>query len=120
MAHVDLLVDDQLLDQLPAVVSLLHASEVSRTPAGDQRTAVTLDLRYAPEGAQQIDPVFESTPEGVQVQSIRWHYPNADPDDPPTMCWHTEVGSPCDWDICQQPERLLAGDTGTDPALRPR
>jgi hypothetical protein len=37
-------------------------------------------------------------------------------DDPPVQCWHIEADSPCDWDICRQPERLVAGDCGTDPA----
>lgn len=37
-------------------------------------------------------------------------------DDPPVQCWHTEPGSPCDWNICRQPERLTAGDRGVDPA----
>jgi hypothetical protein len=36
-------------------------------------------------------------------------------DDPPVQCWHTEPGTPCDWDVCHQPERLAAGDYGTDP-----
>lgn len=40
---------------------------------------------------------------------------DADPDDPPVQCWHTEPGTPCDWDVCKQPERLAAGDYGTDP-----
>lgn len=31
-------------------------------------------------------------------------------DDPPVQCWHTEPDSPCDWDVCRQPERL-AGTT---------
>jgi hypothetical protein len=31
------------------------------------------------------------------------------------QCWHTEAGSPCDWNECKQPERLAAGDLGTDP-----
>lgn len=34
-------------------------------------------------------------------------------DEPP--CWHTEPTTPCDWDICRQPERLAQGDCGTDP-----
>lgn len=34
-------------------------------------------------------------------------------------CWHTEPGSPCDWDRCRQPERLAAGDPGVDPATTP-
>lgn len=37
-------------------------------------------------------------------------------DDPPVQCWHTEPGSPCDWNVCRQPERAAAGDRGTDPA----
>jgi hypothetical protein len=37
-------------------------------------------------------------------------------DDPPVQCWHYEPGSPCDWNICRQPERLAAGDRGVDPA----
>ncbi|MCX4576537.1 hypothetical protein OHB41_25860 [Streptomyces sp. NBC_01571] len=38
-------------------------------------------------------------------------------DDPPVQCWHTEWDTPCDWNVCQQPERLAAGDRGIDPAL---
>ncbi len=41
-------------------------------------------------------------------------------DDPP--CWHTEPGTPCDYDVCLQPERLARGDQGqgpTDPADLP-
>ena len=39
-----------------------------------------------------------------------------EPDDPPVQCWHTEPDTPCDWNVCRQPERLAAGDRGTDPA----
>lgn len=39
-----------------------------------------------------------------------------DLDDPPVQCWHYEPGTPCDWDVCRQPERLAAGDRGVDPA----
>jgi hypothetical protein len=43
--------------------------------------------------------------------------PETDSDDnPPVKCWHTEPNTPCDWDVCRQPERLAAGDRGTDPA----
>jgi len=38
-----------------------------------------------------------------------------DSDDQPP-CWHTEPTTPCDWDICRQPERLARGDRGTDPS----
>lgn len=34
------------------------------------------------------------------------------------QCWHIEPGTPCDWNICRQPERLARGDYGTDPAVR--
>lgn len=42
--------------------------------------------------------------------------PDDDLDDPPVQCWHIEPNTPCDWNICRQPERLAAGDRGTDPA----
>lgn len=41
-------------------------------------------------------------------------------DDPPVQCWHTEPDTTCDWNICRQPERLAAGDYGTDPAETPK
>ncbi|MGW4757304.1 hypothetical protein [Streptomyces chartreusis] len=41
-----------------------------------------------------------------------------DQGDQQVQCWHTEPGTPCDWNVCHQPERLAAGDPGTDPALR--
>jgi hypothetical protein len=39
-----------------------------------------------------------------------------DEDDGPVQCWHIEPGTPCDWNRCNQPERLARGDYGTDPA----
>lgn len=42
------------------------------------------------------------------------HY--RDEDDEQVQCWHIEPDTTCDWNICRQPERLAAGDTGTDPA----
>jgi hypothetical protein len=41
-------------------------------------------------------------------------------DNPPVQCWHTEPNTPCDWNVCRQPERLAAGDRGTDPANKER
>jgi len=38
-----------------------------------------------------------------------------DEDDEQAACWHIEPGTPCDWNICRQPEHLAAGDVGTDP-----
>lgn len=40
-------------------------------------------------------------------------------DNPPVQCWHYEPDTPCDWDVCRQPERLAAGDHGVDPATTP-
>ncbi len=36
-------------------------------------------------------------------------------EDDQVQCWHTEPTTPCDWNVCRQPERLAAGDRGTDP-----
>jgi len=117
MPHVDLLVADELLAELPTVLTLLNASEVSRTPGDDGTTFVTLDMVYVPEGAEAIEPTFQRTPDGVRVQSIVWQFTGPDvDDDPPVQCWHTEASSPCDWDVCRQPERLARGDRGIDPA----
>lgn len=120
MPHVDLLVDDELLDQLPTAAALLNGTEVGRRAAGNHQALATLNLAYVPLGAATIDPVFERNSEGLRVQSIQWGFPDADPDDPPVMCWHTESPSPCDWNVCRQPDRLLAGDAGTDFGARER
>ena len=114
---MNLLVANELIDELPAALTLLNASEAGRTPNGDGTTAVTLDMVYAPEGAEAIEPTFQRTPDGIRVQSIVWQFTGPDAeDDPPVQCWHTEPGGGCDWNICRQPERLVAGDYGTDPA----
>jgi len=116
--RVNLLVADELLEELPKALALLNASEVDRAPDGNHVTVVTLDMVYVPEGAKAIDPTFQRTPDGVRVQSIVWQFTGPDvEDDPPVQCWHTEPGSPCDWDVCRQPERLIVGDYGTDPAV---
>ncbi|MEU2924194.1 hypothetical protein ABZ636_03905 [Streptomyces sp. NPDC007251] len=116
MPHVDLLIADELLPELPRALDLLHAIEVSRTPNGAY-TRVTLDMLYVPDGAEMIEPTFQRTSDGIRVQSIVWQFTGPDvEDDPPVQCWHTEPTTPCDWDICRQPERLVVGDCGTDPA----
>lgn len=117
MPLADLLVADELLEELPTALALLNATEAGRAPNGDRTTVVTLDMPYVPEGAEAIEPTFQRTPTGWRVQSIVWQFTGPDvEDDPPVQCWHTEPGSPCDWDICRQPERLVVGDCGTDPA----
>lgn len=119
MPHVNLLVADELLDELPKALALLNASEAGRAPNGNHTTVVTLDMPYVPEGAEAIEPTFMSTPDGVRLQSIVWQFTGPDAeDDPPVQCWHTEPDTPCDWNICRQPERLVAGDTGIDPVAR--
>lgn len=60
---------------------------------------------YDPESAALVLELVED-----------WRPKSEEQDDPPVQCWHTEPGSPCDWNICRQPERLAAGDRGTDPA----
>lgn len=95
MPHVDLLVSDELLDQLPKVLRLLQATEVARRPNDAYTTTVTLDMPYAPDGAHTVDPVFASTPSGVRLQSLAWTFPGQE-DDPPVQCWHTEADTPCD------------------------
>jgi hypothetical protein len=117
MALVNLLVADELLEELPKALALLNATEAGRTPNDGSTTVVTLDMPYVPEGAETIDPTFQRTPDGIRVQSIVWQFTGPDVEDnPPVQCWHTEPSSPCDWNICRQPERLAAGDRGTDPA----
>ncbi|MEU6552098.1 hypothetical protein ABZ915_17705 [Streptomyces sp. NPDC046915] len=128
MPHVGLLVSDELLEELPQALALLQATEVARKSNDAYTTMVTLDMPYVPDGAVKVEPIFQSTPGGVRVRSLAWHYAASSPDggltvynldegdDPQVQCWHTEAGSPCDWNICRQPERLAAGDYGTDPA----
>lgn len=116
MPDVDLLVADELLPELPQALDLLHATEVDRATDGTGTTRVTLDLPYAPEDAIGVEPTFQATPDGVRLQSLVWVFSDDTADDPPVQCWHTEPTTPCDWNICRQPERLVAGDRGIDPA----
>jgi hypothetical protein len=80
-------------------LSLDHYSEQSAERARDRHAAEEHGAP-APTAAEATEPVQQT---------------DADPDDPPVQCWHTEAGTPCDWDVCKQPERLAAGDYGTDP-----
>lgn len=123
MAQVDVLIWDSMLPHLPDVLRLLMASEVAQAPEGDLVTRVTLDMPYAPDGAVVVEPNLQRTPNGVRVRSLVWSFPDdaserppGDESDSPVQCWHCEPNSPCDWDVCRQPERLSAGDCGTDPA----
>jgi hypothetical protein len=71
-------------------------------------------------GSADCWPRCEVAHPGVQVcnaDDYRWPCPTirALDEDPPVQCWHTEPSSPCDWDVCRQPDRLAAGDRGVDP-----
>ncbi|MGW0626445.1 hypothetical protein [Streptomyces sp. NPDC002758] len=75
MPHVDIIVTDELLDDFTEKgLPLLQAREVSRTAAEPGRSRITLDMPYAPEGAQLVDPIFQRTPDGVRVLSLGWTY----------------------------------------------
>lgn len=85
----------------------------------------------APDGAATMEPLFQMHEDrSVTMSGIEWRRADGghigsttaveDDDDPIVQCWHYEPGSPCDWYICRQPERLAAGDRGTDPAERAR
>jgi hypothetical protein len=112
---VDLLVADELLAELPTVLTLLNAIEVGRAPGDGCTTVVTLDMVYVPDGAEVIEPTLQRTPDGIRVQSIVWQFTGPDIEDN-VQCWHIEPTTCCDWNTCRQPERLVAGDYGTDPA----
>ncbi|WP_405924868.1 hypothetical protein [Streptomyces sp. NBC_00035] len=84
---------DTVLVRVPATLNQQQA-HVLKERLGECLPDVTVHLVGGIDG---ID-VYRPTPE------------------PTTQCWHTEPGSPCDWDVCRQPERLTVGDGGTDPA----
>ena len=70
----------------------------------------------APAAVERLTPCTVPPPALTWVGD-GWHQPEDD-DGPQVQCWHIEPGTPCDWHTCRQPERLAAGDAGTDPARR--
>lgn len=79
----------------------------------------------ATEGPVQVGRTVDTAARSAITTVLRYiakahNSPPAEGDDPPVQCWHTEPDSPCDWDVCRQPERLAAGDCGTDPARKER
>lgn len=75
MPLVDIVVADELMDELPQILSLLRARGCAQRPAIDYPgTVVTLEIDSAPEGASRIEPIFQRTPEGVGVMSMGWQY----------------------------------------------
>jgi len=87
------------------------ASEIT----DDQLDALRADLEQARRTAAALENDLAEARD--DLDQLRRDL--ADPDDDPgVQCWHTEPGTPCDWNRCRQPERLAAGDPGTDPAAR--
>ncbi|MFJ4988819.1 hypothetical protein ACIP9H_34085 [Streptomyces sp. NPDC088732] len=107
-----------------------HAAEAERVAKADRLRALI--------GAVEVRkpcpycPPPKMLPEHLMVEHLRdvhgWQQPET-PDvvgpqgagdrgtDPGVQCWHFEAGTPCDFNVCRQPDRLAAGDAGTDPAV---
>lgn len=107
-------------DLAVAVTAVLDA----RVPAATEATELRTALAEALARLHSYHRVGGGPPLGYQILTPvspadynRWTAAlrPASGDDPPVQCWHTEAGTPCDWDVCKQPERLAAGDYGTDP-----
>jgi len=87
-----------------------HTTDQKYTRIRQHTRVRHMNRRLGPGREQQPAPGPAATQATEPAQQA-----DADPDDPPVQCWHTEPGTPCDWDVCNQPERLAAGDYGTDP-----
>lgn len=74
MPHVDVLVSNDFLPDLPDALGIMDASEVSRTSEDRERMRVTIEMAYVPDGARIVEPIFVNTPDGVRVQSLSWTY----------------------------------------------
>ncbi|MET9467774.1 hypothetical protein ABZY44_23825 [Streptomyces sp. NPDC006544] len=76
MALVDMLVANEVLPELQAMLPALRARERAHRPALDYSggTVVTLEIEGAPEGAVRIEPVFQRTGDRVSVQQMNWQY----------------------------------------------
>ena len=98
------------------------AREARQDEAGDTCRSVDVDgepvrVRGHGDFTEQDAQFFGEVVRAAKRKYEAEHAPAlAEDDDPPAACWHTEPGTPCDWDVCRQPERLAAGDRGTDPA----
>lgn len=75
MPQVDVLVWTDMLPELPNVLALMKASEVTRAPEDDRTMRITLDMPYVPDGAIQVEPNLQRTERGIRVQSLSWTYP---------------------------------------------
>lgn len=110
--------------QLLAVMERIR--EIPRIPHSSQQEGV--QGRAYTRGWQSVITCIDGAilgrpadPEAAEYPHLTTYIaspPEPEPDDQPVQCWHYEPDSPCDWDICRQPERLAAGDRGTDPARR--
>ncbi|MFD1274892.1 hypothetical protein [Streptomyces kaempferi] len=102
--------------------------QTASAPAATEATEPATALAEVLARLHPYHRVGDPTPIGYQtVNNIspadydRWKAAlgPASEDDPPVQCWHTEAGTPCDWNRCNQPERIAAGDYGTDPREQP-
>ncbi|MDX2513845.1 hypothetical protein PV355_01520 [Streptomyces stelliscabiei] len=97
------------------VVTEIHATEPRNSSALDRVRALEARLWEATDGrAMPVSAVCHSIANDLRFALN----PPPEEDNPPVQCWHTEPDTPCDWDVCRQPERLAAGDRGTDPARK--
>lgn len=85
-------------------------------PRGNSKEKRLARQRQAATGKPYTECLREIRAEYAAQQATQTVELDDDEDDPPVRCWHTEPDSPCDWDVCRQPDRLAAGDYGTDPA----
>lgn len=76
MPHIDVLVTNDFLDDLPDALDIIDAREVSRRTEDETRTRVTLDMAYVPTGALTVEPTFMYVrdADAVRVQSLSWTY----------------------------------------------
>lgn len=101
--------DEQWDETLERIRSLRFPADELLDPFLARRLDAILERRRKPTSLA-LALIAEHT--GV---TVHWLLTGQDPLDD-VRCWHYEPGSPCDWKICRQPERLAAGDPGTDPA----
>jgi hypothetical protein len=74
MPQVDMLVAKGVIKGIDLALNLMGAIEVTRTEATEDMYRLTLEMPYAPDGATLVTPCFETSPNGIRVQSLAWTY----------------------------------------------
>jgi len=119
---------EALTTQVRRIADALSAPVIPAETTGDDDACRSVDVDGEPVLVRGSGDFTEQDAKffGEIVRAAKRRYeaevaaPAADEDDdPPAACWHTEPGTPCDWDVCRQPDRLAAGDHGVDPATTP-